>query len=65
MNFFNICNSPPEVQGTDWFGYVNNKHSIKAVEVSCFRWPISSMERRNVVSVLHLFFFFLSLLRDL
>lgn len=57
MNFLNICSSPPEAEEAAWLGYVT-ANSIKTVEVSCFRWPVTSMERKNVVSVLHLFIFF-------
>lgn len=53
MNFLNIRSSPPEARGL--IGYVT-ANTIKTVEVSCFHWPISAMERKNAVSVLHLFF---------
>lgn len=54
MNFSTMCSSPGEVQGLAGLLH-NNTHRIQTVEVSCFRWPVPSVERKNVVSVLHLF----------
>lgn len=46
MNFFNICHSPPEAQGTDRFGYVTTNTVLKQLRSVVFAGPFHPWKER-------------------